>query len=55
MNTTKRNKKRGAKKIKARILQTNLMRRFIRELEREEPLDLQNLHTILAFDPIPAR
>ena len=51
MKTTKDRRKRTTR-FKDKIMQNNLMQRFIREIEREEPLDIQTLETMLVFQPV---
>lgn len=38
--------------LKERIKKNNLMMRFIREIEKEDVLDVQTLKTMLVFQPI---
>lgn len=44
-------KKRRTTELKERVLRNNLMQRFIREIEREEPLDSRTLQTMLITQP----
>lgn len=53
MKTRKRSKKRISR-ARARIMENNLMKRFIREIEREEPLDV-SLKTMLAYQVVTTR
>ncbi len=43
--------KRRKQAFKEKILKNNLMNRFIREIEREAPLDKYILQTMLAYKP----
>ena len=55
MKTGTKRKRRKVAEIRAAVMQNNLMKRFIYEIEREEPLDDLSLHTILAYEPIRVR
>ncbi len=47
MKSGKKTKKRRMTRAKGKILQNNLMKRFVRDIEREELLDSETLKTIL--------
>jgi len=49
MTTKRKKKKRDI--IKAAVLKNYLMNRFIREIERVEPLDSDTLKMMFAFQP----
>lgn len=53
MRTRKKSKKRITR-ARARIMENNLMTRFIREIEREEPLDI-SLKSMLAYQTVTTR
>lgn len=55
MNTTKDRKRRTIAEYKEIVRQNNLMKRYIREIEREEPLDIQILEMLLAYQTIQIR
>jgi ribosomal protein L10 len=48
MKTIKRQR---ISETKLSILKNNLMNRFIREIEREEPLEMDVRNTMLAYQP----
>ncbi len=52
---TRRRKKRNHKEFKLNIRRNNLMNRFIREIEREEPLEFESLQTMLVYRPVIVR
>lgn len=52
---TGRRKRRNRKEFKLNIRYNNLMNRFIREIEREEPLELDTLQTMLVYQPVRVR
>lgn len=52
MKTTMKRKRKKRDVLKATVLKNNLMNRFIREIEREEPLDSDTLKTMLALQPV---
>jgi hypothetical protein len=54
MKTIKQRKKRNTE-FKENIVRNNLMKRFIREIEREDPIDNHILETILAYQPVRVR
>ncbi|MDX8341082.1 hypothetical protein SLH46_17925 [Draconibacterium sp. IB214405] len=52
MKASKRNNRR---EFINTIKRNNLMTRFIREIEREEPLEQESLQTMLVYQPIRVR
>ena len=52
---TRIRKKRNRKEFKLNIRRNNLMNRFIREIEREEPLEFESLQTMLVYRPVIVR
>ncbi|WP_321372057.1 hypothetical protein [uncultured Draconibacterium sp.] len=52
---TRRRKRKNRKEFKLNIRQNNLMNRFIREIEREEPLEFESLQTMLVYQPVIVR
>lgn len=55
MKTTKRQKEKRIAAAKAAIMQNNIMNRFIREIEREDPLDNDTLKSVFALQLQTAR
>lgn len=43
------------REFREKILKNNIMQRFIREIEREAPLDNYTLQTMLAYQPQTVR
>ncbi len=52
---TGRRKRKNRKEFKLNIRHNNLMNRFIREIEREEPLEFESLQTMLVYQPMIVR
>jgi len=52
---TKKNNRTSFSKTKVKILQNNLMKRFIFDIQREDPLDAQMLEIIPVFVPVKVR
>ncbi len=52
---TGRRKRKNRKEFKLNIRHNNLMNRFIREIEREEPLEIESLQTMLVYQPVIVR
>ena len=55
MKTGTNRKRRKVAEIRSAVRKNNLMKRFIYEIEREEPLDDISLRTMLAYQPINVR
>lgn len=52
---TRKRKRRNRKEFKLNIRYNNLMNRFIREIEREEPLEFDTMQTMLVYQPVRVR
>jgi len=55
MKTKTSKKRRRFSKTKEKVLQHNLMKRFLFDIQREDPLDPQILETMPVFVPIKMR
>ncbi len=51
----KASKRKNRKEFVNTIKRNNLMNRFIREIEREEPLEFESLQTMLVYQPVRVR
>ena len=50
---TKNKKKSRIARIKETVTQKNLMNRFIRQIEMEEPLEQEIMQTMLSYQMVP--
>ena len=44
--------RKNRREFKNAIKRNNLMKRFIREIEREEPLEFDTMQTMLVYQPV---